>query len=321
VEIGNEDWFDTSGSYDARFTQFYKAIKARHPQLTCISTVGSSRPRSQLVHSVRPDMLDDHYYRNQQEMRLHANDYDKYDRTGPKIFVGEWATRVGSPTPNLAGALGDAAWMTGMERNSDVILISSYAPLFVNVSDIRTGGGRNPNSSMQWPTDLVGYDALNCYGSPAFYAQKMFSLNHGDQILATDAQNLPNEEYQPPARRARNAPATADPNAAPAPLPPKQTLPSVFFDATRDSKTGTIYVKIVNIQATAQPVEIKLDGVASVAANGEATVLSSASEDDTNTLNDPQKVVPHTAPVRGVSRDFTQTLAPWSITILKLAAK
>jgi alpha-N-arabinofuranosidase len=209
--------------------------------------------------------------------------------------------------------------MTGMERNSDVILISSYAPLFVNVSDAR--GGRSPTSSMQWPTDLVGYDALSCYGSPAFYAQKMFSLNHGDQILATDAQNLPNEEYQPPARRGRGAPATAGTNAAPAPLPPKQILPSVFFDATRDSQAGIIYVKIVNIQATAQPVEIKLDGVASVAANGEAIVLSSASEDDTNTLNDPQKVVPHTVPVQGVSKDFTQMLAPYSITILKLAAK
>ena len=172
---------------------------------------------------------------------------------------------------------------------------------------------------MQWPTDLIGYDALSSYGSPAYYVQKMFSLNHGDQILATDAQNLPKEDYRPPARRARNSPATADTNAAP--LPPKQTLPSVFFDATRDSKTGTLYLKIVNIQATAQPVEIKLAGVSRVAAKGEAIVLSSASEDDTNTLNDPQKVIPHTAPVQGVSKDFTQTLAPYSITILKLAAK
>ena len=80
--------------------------------------------------------------------------YDNASRTGPKIFVGEWATRSGSPTPNFGDALGDAAWMTSMERNSDLIVMASYAPLFVNV---------NPGA-MQWPTDLIGYDALNTYG-------------------------------------------------------------------------------------------------------------------------------------------------------------
>jgi alpha-N-arabinofuranosidase len=143
VEIGNEDWFDHSNSYDGRFTQFYNAIKAKYPNLKCISTVGSTEPRAERVHSVQPDLLDDHFYRSQEEMEAHAHDYDAYPRTGPKIFVGEWATRVGSPTPNLAGALGDASWMTGMERNSDLVLISSYAPLFVNVSP----------GAMQWRTD------------------------------------------------------------------------------------------------------------------------------------------------------------------------
>ena len=84
------------------------------------------------------------------------------------MFVGEWATREGSPTPDMAGALGDAAWMCCMERNSDLVLLESYAPLFVNVSDLARGG------SMQWPSDLIGYDALTSYGSPSYYAQKMF---------------------------------------------------------------------------------------------------------------------------------------------------
>jgi alpha-N-arabinofuranosidase len=128
---------------------------------------------------VQPDLLDDHFYRSQEEMEAHANDYDAYPRTGPKIFVGEWATRVGSPTPNMAGALGDAAWMCGMERNSDIVLLESYAPLFVNVSDLGPGG------SMQWRSDLIGYDALTSYGSPSYYAQQMFSTHHGDEILAT----------------------------------------------------------------------------------------------------------------------------------------
>ena len=87
--------------------------------------------------------------------------YDKASRSGPKIFVGEWATRSGSPTPNFGDALGDAAWMTSMERNSDLIIMASYAPLLVNVSP----GG------MQWPTDLIGFDAGTTYASPSYWAQ------------------------------------------------------------------------------------------------------------------------------------------------------
>src|ERR1035441_1807108 len=87
------------------------------------------------------------------------------DKPRPKIFCGEWATRVGSPTPNMSGALGDGAWMTCMERNSDIVLLSCYAPLFVNVSQLN-GQGR----SMQWASDLIGYDALTSYGSPSYYA-------------------------------------------------------------------------------------------------------------------------------------------------------
>ena len=135
VEIGNEDWFDRSRSYDGRFAQFFDAIKAKYPNLQVIATT----PVTNRV----PDLLDEHYYRSQEDMQAHALDYDKYSRTNKtKIFVGEWATRVGSPTPNMAGALGDAAWMTGMERNSDIVLISSYAPLFVNVSQVAGGIGR-----------------------------------------------------------------------------------------------------------------------------------------------------------------------------------
>jgi len=125
------------------------------------------------VKSVTPDVIDDHFYHSASQFFDDVGHYDKTDRQGPKIFVGEWATREGSPTPNFNAALGDAAWMTGMERNSDIILMSCYAPLFVNVN---TGG-------MQWESDLIGYDTLTSYGSPSYYAQVMFSNHVGDQIL------------------------------------------------------------------------------------------------------------------------------------------
>jgi len=165
VEIGNEDEFDRSGSYDGRFSQFFDAIKAKYPALQLIATTR--------VRSRRPDVIDDHYYRTARDMERDVHHYDRTDRNGPKIFVGEWASTEGSPTPTLQAALGDAAWLTGLERNSDIVPIQCYAPLLVNV---------NPGAR-QWGTNLIGYDALHSFGSPSYYVQKMFGSNRGDVVL------------------------------------------------------------------------------------------------------------------------------------------
>ena len=165
VEIGNEDWFDRSGSYEDRYAQFYKSIKKRYPELQLIATMP--------VKTMKPDVIDDHYYRRAAEFFEDVHHYDSSDRNGPKIFVGEWATREGTPTPNFGAALGDAAWMTGMERNSDLIVMAAYAPLLVNV---------NP-AGMQWESDLIGYTADKSYGSPSYYAQVMFDKYLGTEIL------------------------------------------------------------------------------------------------------------------------------------------
>lgn len=165
VEIGNEDFFDKSGSYEQRFAQFQRAIKAKYPELQLIATTP--------VKESRPDLVDDHYYLRAVDMFREAAHYDKADRTGPKIFVGEWATREGTPTPNFGAALGDAAWMTGLERNSDLVVMAAYAPLLVNV---------NPGA-MQWDTDLIGFNTLTNYASPSYYAQSMFASCLGDHTL------------------------------------------------------------------------------------------------------------------------------------------
>jgi len=299
VEVGNEDWFDRSGSYDGRFRQFFDAIKAKYPQLQIIATAKTK--------TREPDVIDEHYYRSQEDMEAHAHDYDQRSRTNQtKVFVGEWATRVGSPTPNMAGALGDAAWMTGMERNSDLVIMSSYAPLFVNVSDF--GKGR----SMQWKTDLIGYDALNSYGSPAYHAQKMFSTHHGDGVLATGSQDIPTYTWQPPARRNRDG--------VEQPRPPAQEVPTLFFNATRNSQSGTIYLKVVNRSGTPQPVKVEISG-SSIASKGTAVVLKADHPDDTNSIQEPAKIVPVTEKVKGLGTSFTRTFPPYSITILELKAK
>jgi len=176
-------------------------------------------------------------------------------------------------------ALGDGAWMTCMERNSDILLLSCYAPLFVNVSQL-TGQGR----SMQWSSDLIGYDALTRYGSPAYYAQQIFSTMHGDEILATDSQDIPTRTWQPRARRGGTP-------------PPPQQIRELFFDATREAKSGLIYLKVVNTSAVAQRINVQISGANSVRSKGEAVVLAGKALDDTNSITEPNKVVPRTEKV------------------------
>ena len=171
IEVGNEDQFDHSHSYDGRFAQFYHAIKQRYPSLLIIATTP--------VKSVQPDVLDEHFYMSAEQSFSEAHHYDAADRNGPRIFVGEWATRQGDPTPNLEAALGDAAWLTGLERNSDLVIMASYAPLFVNV---------NPGGE-QWATDLIGYNALSSYGSPSYWTQVMFSTHLGTEVVPATLAN------------------------------------------------------------------------------------------------------------------------------------
>jgi len=167
IEIGNEDEFDKSGSYSGRFAQFALALRKKYPQYKLIAT-----DKVKVEPAAEPDVIDDHYYKAPSDMFDLVHKYDDAPRNGMKVFVGEWATRSGSPTPNFGDALGDSAWMTGLERNSDLIVMASYAPLLVNV---------NPGG-MQWPTDLIGYDSLKSYGSPSYYAQCLFAAHLGDGV-------------------------------------------------------------------------------------------------------------------------------------------
>ena len=284
VEIGNEDFFDRSGSYPNRFKMFYEAIKARYPQLQIISTVGYDALKSKAIPNPVVDVIDEHYYRNAFDMYRNAFQYDRYDRKGPKIFCGEWATREGSPTTNMNAALGDAAWMSCMERNSDICIMSCYAPLFVNVEP----GG------MQWASDLIGYDVLNAYGSPSYWAQVMFSKYLGDRIVPVEATNLPKQKLD------RNDEANA-----------------VFYTATTEVKTGKTYLKLVNAVGDAQKLSIKLDGVKKVKSKAKKIELKSPRPEDTNSIDNPRNIIPRES-TQKVGKQFPITLAPYSITVLVL---
>jgi alpha-N-arabinofuranosidase len=287
VEIGNEDWFDKSGSYDARYGQFYSAIKAKYPQLKLISTIGNDQPERARVHTLKPDVTDEHYYRSANDFIRTSPEYARsYDRSGPEIFVGEWAayetsfppwnarSRNEPPTPAMKSALGDAVFMAAMERNADLIKMQCYAPLFVNV---------NPGAR-QWRPDLIGYDAISAYGSPSYYAIQMFNRNLGDEILDTASLETP-----------------------------------VQGSATRDSRTGEIFLKLVNPQATAEPLNIQIKGVGSLASKADAITLSGNPE-DSNSMAQPRKIVPVTTTVQHLKPDFAYTLPPDSIVVLRLKA-
>lgn len=305
IEVGNEDWFDRSGSYEGRYKQFSEAIEKKYPQLVCISTIADAQyPNMKVTAGKKPSVVDEHYYRNTWDMWANASQYDKYDRKGAKIFVGEWATREGAPTTNLIAALGDAAWMTGMERNSDLVIMSCYAPLFVNVN---TATATAPKA-WQWDSDLIGYDALNSYGSPSYYVQKLFSQYLGNTIVPVNAEDVPMQD-RPMTRRDSTS------NTKPKPVP------TVFYSASKDTKTGTVYLKLVNTLGKAQPVSINLKGVISVSATAKVTSISGDKPEDTNSITDRGKIVPVNNTINGVKQNFEHSLPPYSVSILQLQVK
>jgi alpha-N-arabinofuranosidase len=298
VEIGNEDGFDKQKTYDGRYTQFHDAIKARYPQLKLISTVNGQDflgSRQRLISRV-PDLIDEHYYYDPLAMMDDAKRYDSYSRSGPKIFIGEWAAREGAPTTNLISALADAAWMTGMERNADIIEMSCYAPLLVNV---------NPGG-MQWRSNLIGYDAQSSYGSPSYHVQKMFRTYLGDVSLPLVAENIPTQTWQPKAKK--DQPASA----------PKQ-VPALFFSATASRQRGEIYLKVVNAVGMPQAARIEFAGAAKVAAEGKAITLRSDAPDDTNTIDAPTRIGPVASAAKGLGSHFTYSFSPYSVTVLVLS--
>jgi alpha-N-arabinofuranosidase len=130
----------------------------------------------------------------------------------------------------------------------------------------------------------------------------------GDEILATDSQNIPTRQWQPRGQRGGNPP------------PPRQ-IREVFFCATRDSKKGILFLKVVNITGTAQRINVQIAGTKSVNAKGEAVVLAGKTLEDTNSITEPEKVVPRTEKVDGLGAEFAREFPPYSVTVLKLKTK
>lgn len=178
LEIGNENGTE---AYNERWAVFHHAIKAKYPDVQLIANDWQGN----IPKHPKPDLVDEHYYNTPEFFMNQAHRYDTYDRTGPKIFVGEYAVTRNTGKGNLRGAIGEAAFMTGIERNSDVVTMAAYAPLFCNANHKR------------WPVNLINFDSTRWFGIPSYYVQKLFSEHRGDTVLPTTVEVGTIEEQAP----------------------------------------------------------------------------------------------------------------------------
>jgi len=288
IGVGNEQW---GPQYLERYEPFAKAVKAKYPQIDLVSSAGPSPDgelfdkASQRLGELKAEYVDEHYYALPQWFRDNVGRYDKYARTGPKIFAGEYAAQsvaIASPDNKNTWdcAISEAAFMTGLERNADVVGMASYAPLFAHVD------------AWQWTPDMIWFDNLNSYGSPSYYVQKLYALNKGTSVL----------------------PVTMPSGA-------KNGTDNLFASAVADAPTGDVVVKLVNYSGSPRPVSISLAGAKGLAKTGRAQTMASADLQAQNSLQEPRKLAPQESTFAVKGSTLTYTLAPNSFTVLRVAAK
>ena len=182
IAIGNEQW---GPLYPERLEPFVAAIRAKYPE---IQIVGSSGPQAEgedfeylwpEMRRLNVDLVDEHYYRSPEWFLAGAGRYDDYDREGPKVFAGEYACHPNNRENSFLTALAEAAFMTGFERNADVVYLCTYAPLFAHVD------------AWQWRPDLIWFDNLSSVMTPNYYVQQMYGQNPGTHVIPVNMDNQP----------------------------------------------------------------------------------------------------------------------------------
>jgi alpha-N-arabinofuranosidase len=289
--IGNEQW---GPQYIERYKVFEKTIKEKYPNIQLIVATGSDptifpNGPAEVEYlwsqwcKIKPDIVDEHFYRGPDWFLDNADYYDNYDRNGSKIFVGEYAAQsVGVASPdnrnNWLCALSEAAFMIGLERNADLVVMSCYAPLFGHLD------------AWQWTPNLIWFDNLRVFGTPNYYVQQLFSLNRGDLVLPIQLSGVP---------VAANL------------------KPRLYATACLDRKSGEVILKVVNATAETVQTRISLKGAGKLNSTGSATTIAANLKDE-NSLDNPKKVSPVSSPVSGVRPDFAYTFKPYSLTVLRL---
>jgi alpha-N-arabinofuranosidase len=277
--VGNEDAI--TPEFKERFALINAVLKEKHPEIVVIGTTGPFPDGEdfdrgwEFARESKLALVDEHYYVPPQWMWDNLARYDGYERNGPKVYLGEYAAHEKDRRNTLRTAIAEAAYLTGLERNGDVVLLASYAPLLAR------------RQHTQWHPDMIYFNATEVFPSLNYTVQKLFGHNLGDSAL----------------------PVAIDPAVAGAKL---------TASAVHDSRSGDLIVKIVNGEATAQSVAIKLAGAKKLPATAQRTVFGGADADVVNTDGPPPVVVPVTETVP-VSAAFTHEAPAHSLTIFRIS--
>lgn len=275
VEIGNENWGD---EYDRRFDIFYKAIKEKYPELVLISNHGLQGTGKITV----TDMIDPHFYVEPEFFYTNTRLFDNHPRGNYKVYVGEYACNREVGGGNMNAALSEAAFIGGMERNSDLVTMASYAPLFENRHD-RT-----------WSTNLIWIDSDDVMGRASYYVQKMAAENRPTCNVALDVK--------------KSRADTTD-------VSPRQ-----FIFSGYDDNTGEIIIKAVNATGDGYNVNFSLGDDYTIAKSGKVITLAAASLEDENSWDEPEKIIPVESRFDGFGSQFSYEFKPFSYTILRVKA-
>jgi alpha-L-arabinofuranosidase len=273
IGVGNEQWGEL---YPVRLQKFMEQIRAKYPD---IKICGSSGPSAsgdnfdygwEQMRKLGVDLVDEHYYMSPDWFLKNAGRYDNYDRKGPKVFAGEYASHVRGldkePTMalnNFEAALSEAAFMTGLERNADVVYQATYAPLFAHVE------------GWQWRPDLIWFDNLRSVRSVNWYVQMLYATNKGTNMLSLTENGQPVKGED-----------------------------GLYASAVYDKNTKKYIVKIVNAGDKSQTVTLNFKG-AKVLGTGTVTSLHADDMKATNTLDNPTNVVPKSDVVAVSGKDIT----------------
>ena len=262
IAIGNEQWDEI---YCENLEPFIKQIREKHPEIKIIGTSGPNSEGKDFdylwprMRELNADLVDEHFYRPESWFLAQGNRYDSYPRTGPKVFAGEYACHGrGKKYNHFNAALLEAAFMTGMERNADVVHMATYAPLFAHID------------GWQWRPDMIWYDNLRSFKSCSYYVQQMFSRNKGSNVLSLTMNGKP--------------------------VAGNNDQDGLFASAVFDTTAKAVIVKIVNTGDKAQDVKLNFEGM-SGPHPAELTTFHASDLVGENTLDEPEKYVPQTSSV------------------------
>ncbi len=290
VEIGNENG---GNDYFRNYRLFYDAIKAKHPGIITIADCP--------IPNEPVEIIDEHHYVAPDWFFANEKKYDSYDRKGPRIYVGEYAVTGGVGTGNLLGALSEASFMIGMERNSDVVVMASYAPLFENVNN------------REWPVNLIRFDSARSAGRTSYHVQTMFSAHRPDVTLATAV-----EEIGKLAPKAGDAIGIGTWDTQAVKLKSPQQKAGLYALGGKDEKTGQFIIKAVNPGAAPLDTAFSIVGASKLKPKAHVFTLAGDKPTDENTLDEPAKVVPVESVFEGVGPEFKYSLKPYSLTIFRI---